>query len=115
MKTTSQQLNYFIAFLFTLSILVVANYLQFYKGINPCPLCILQRFTIGILGLLFLLGIGFAVKKFSRLSLGIFSFIVSSLGIVLAGRQVWLQHLPPSTNANCEASLEYMLKVLPFD
>ena len=34
-------------------------------------------------------------------------------GILLSGRQVWLQHVPPSSLGECGASLTYMFQTLP--
>ncbi|MHB1946690.1 MAG: disulfide bond formation protein B [Gammaproteobacteria bacterium] len=115
MPKSIRPLNYFIALLFVALLLGGAYYLQIYMGINPCPLCMLQRITLGVLGCLFLLGILFSSKGFGRISIGLLCAFVSILGIILAGRQVWLQHSPANAGANCEASLSYMLSVLPFD
>jgi disulfide bond formation protein DsbB len=40
--------------------------------------------------------------------------VFSTLGASLAGRQVWLQHLPADQNAGCGASLDYLLQVFPL-
>ena len=32
----------------------------------------------------------------------------------MAGRQVWLQHLPPDQVPACGPSLDYMMQTLPF-
>lgn len=114
MKAASQQLHYFIAFLILSALLVGANYLQVYMGINPCPLCIMQRITFGLLGMVFLLGIAFGFKRCAQIGISSAGLLVSLLGVVLSGRQVWLQHLPKNFDANCDVSLNYMLKVLPL-
>jgi len=115
MKLFSPRLNYLYAFLCVVIMFLVAYYLQHWKGIIPCPLCLLQRVTAGILGGFFFLGATLNLKKAGLWIVGFFSFIFSVLGALLAGRQIWLQHLPPSHNADCGASLEYMLNVLPLD
>lgn len=113
MKTASQ-LRYFMAFFILSILLVCANYLQIYMGINPCPLCILQRVTFGALGIIFLLGIAFSFRRCAQLSISSLGLLMSILGAILSGRQVWLQHLPSDLAANCDVSLNYMLKVLPL-
>ena len=40
--------------------------------------------------------------------------LAASGGITSAGRQVWLQHLPPEQVPACGPSLEYMLESFPF-
>ena len=47
----------------------------------------------------------------------IFSFItacLSAIGIGLTGRQVWLEHLPPSEVPSCTASLERLFDMYPI-
>ena len=36
------------------------------------------------------------------------------MGASVAGRQVWLQHLPPELVPECGPGLDYMLNVFPF-
>jgi len=115
MKTKSQQLIYFLAFFVTVLLLAASNFLQIYRGINPCPLCILQRMTLGLLSLIFLVGVTHPFKKWGTLGLGIVSLLISSLGIFFAGRQVWVQLFPGMQGGNCEVSLQYMLAALPLD
>lgn len=112
MNTLPQQRNYFIAFLIVSLMLTASVYLQ-QSGIVPCPLCILQRITMSILGLFFLLGIACSFKP-CRIIIGLISSLLSILGMVLAGRQVWIQHLPQGSSENCEVSLEYMLQAFPL-
>lgn len=109
-----RQMSFLIAFTIIAIMLAVAQYLQFYVGVNPCPMCILQRLIMGILGLLFLFGVVFGNKRCARLPIALLSILSSIGGILLAGRQVWLQHLPAGTSPNCEVSLQYMLSVLPL-
>ena len=109
----SQQKKYLIAFIAVIALLSGAAWLQFYLGVNPCPLCILQRITLGILGVLFFIGIIISRYRFGQITVGLFSVLFSVLGIVLSGRQVWLQLSPASAGANCEVSLQYMLQALP--
>lgn len=91
-----------------------AIYAENVIGLDPCPLCITQR--------LFYIGIGiFAVSGFlfirtlwiQQLSATVLS--LSALGgIFTAGRQVWLQHLPPEKVPECGLGLHYWLENEPF-
>lgn len=95
-------------------LLLTSLYLQFFVGILPCPLCTLQRIAFGTLGILFLIGIIADSKRWACLLVNFLSALVSALGIVLAGRQLWLQHFP-TTEGECGVSIQYMLQVLPFN
>ena len=97
-------------------LLVAALYFQYVEGLNPCPLCMVQRYVVGGIGLLLLL-LGLLNPKpaggFSRSVPGL-GVLVSGLGLAAAGRQVWLQSLPPSDVPACGPSLEYMLEAFPL-
>lgn len=114
-KTSSQRTSYFLGLIAIILLLCGAEYIQIYQGVNPCPLCILQRLTLILLGIIFLLGVIFPPRKWSNTGFSILSIVVSALGIFLAGRQIWLQHLPTNAGANCEVSLEYLVRALPLD
>jgi disulfide bond formation protein DsbB len=111
----SIRLHYLLGFLIISGLIGVSLYLQFYDGVEPCPLCTLQRLSFFALGLLFFLGLIFASFKFMRYFLNIFLVLFSLVGMFLAGRQVWIQHFPPPGNAECGVSLQYMMQVLPFN
>lgn len=111
----SNRLNYFISFLIVCAILLTSVYFQVVDGIMPCPLCILQRFTFGILGLLFLLGMFACKKTCFRMAINTLCGLTALLGMGLAGRQVWLQHFPSADTSECGVSLQYMMQVLPIN
>lgn len=110
----SVQHGYFAAFLLTVLLLCAALFLEMYQGMVPCPLCLLQRYVMGLLAIIFLVGLPLSGKKSGQVITALFALLVSVLGIVIAGRQVWLQHLPPNLSSNCDVGLRYMLEVMPF-
>lgn len=106
--------TYFLGFVFAVAVLVISVYLQFVDGILPCPLCAFQRATFCFLGVILLLGLltyRVAILRFLVNSLAVFA---SLIGIILAGRQMWLQHYPPANN-ECGVSLQYMMQTLPMN
>lgn len=108
----SSRIIFFISFLFICALLAFTYYLEA-TGFTPCPLCILQRYTLILLGVIFLLASIFALRKLSIYFFSFLATIVSLLGIGLSGRQVWLQH-SPNLQESCGASLQYMLQVFPI-
>ena len=89
----------------------VALYTQYVGGLEPCPLCMTQRFFY-VLTALFAI-----VAALHGQGLRIYAALVwlSALdGAGVAARQVWLQHLPPDQVPACGPSLEFMLQTLPF-
>lgn len=114
MKKLSIRTIYCIAFIVVGLLLSVSFYLQNYKGMIPCPLCLLQRAALMLLGLLFFLGAVFKFKKCGHIILSLLVTLVTSIGTVLAGRQAWLQLFADNQKMDCSASLEYMLRALPI-
>ncbi len=115
MKISSERLMYLIGLVIIALLLSATFYLEKYDGFVPCPLCILQRITFGILGILFFLGMLLTNVKFGRVFISALAGLISLFGIYFSGRQVWLQHLPVNPNADCGVSLQYLIKALPFD
>jgi disulfide bond formation protein DsbB len=89
-----------------------AFYLQNYKGMSPCPLCLLQRIAMAALGVVFIVGAIFKFNKWGNVLLGLLGLLAAMSGALLAGRQVWLQLSPPSASGGCGASLSYIFNIL---
>lgn len=104
-----------IGFLFCLGLLIFAAYLQFELNLMPCPLCVVQRVFIGLIGLIFLVGSLYTPieQRGKRIHSG-FIVAFSFLGTLIAARHVWLTLQPPSAVTTCSPTLEYMLQNLPF-
>lgn len=116
MKTLlTKRTVYLIEFFLVAGLLAFAAFLEYYKGILPCPLCMMQRFCLAILGILFVIGASFNLKRIGSFFIGSLAFLFSLAGAVLAGRQAWIQHNPSGLSSNCDVSFQYMMKVLPFD
>ncbi len=108
----SRALNLLLAF-FCHELLIIAYYFQYVKGLNPCPLCIVQRIVVLGLAVWFLfLAITNAKKGgvVNRLINGL-AALTALTGIAVAGRQVWLQHLPADEVPACGPGLDYMMDV----
>lgn len=95
-------------------IAVAYFYFQQQLGLAPCPLCMFQRVClVGVMVFCFL-GIMFRPKKFLSKLTALGVTICSSLGLAIAGRQVWLQHLPADKVPECGPDLQFMLDAFPF-
>ena len=89
-------------------------FLQFVKGLEPCPLCLLQRgFFYGVL-LVFLLGALHGPRGKGGIAYGVLAALVAAGGAAIASRQVWLQHLPADKVPQCGPDLFFMLENLPL-
>lgn len=102
------------AFLLVVILIGTAGYLQIDRGIEPCPLCIIQRFLFAILGLMYLsVGIHQPYRKNAKIYGG-FILLISLLGAAVALRQIWLQHLPAGTAPACGPGLYFMIRNMPI-
>jgi len=106
-----------LGFLACIGMLAFGYYLQFAKGLEPCPLCILQR--IALLGA----GIAFLVAAIhhpaGRVGAGIYAGVIALIaaaGAAVATRHVWLQHTPENQRPACGPSLDYLFSTFgPFE
>lgn len=111
----TSRLNYGAAFLACVGLVVAALYLQHVKGIEPCPLCMLQRWAIMVIAALCLLAAIHAPIALARRVYGSLVAVVALLGGAIAIRHLWLQSLPAEQAPACGPGLEYMLEHLPLD
>lgn len=109
------RLFYLFGLLLISFILLGSVYLQVVVRIMPCPLCVLQRFTFGILGLLCLTGFFISQKRRVRIFINLLLTFFSLIGMLLAGRQIWIQYFSVGKSSECAPSLEYMISVLPWN
>lgn len=89
-------------------------YLQFVEGLDPCPLCVFQRIAyLAVLAVAFVGLLHGPGKTGSMIYSGLAS-LCALIGAGIAGRQVWLQHLPPDQVPECGPGLDFMLEVFPL-
>jgi disulfide bond formation protein DsbB len=97
-----------------IALLAYGYYLQYVKGLEPCPLCMVQRGFFYVVTGLFILA---ALHAPARAGTAIYSALVvlfAAGGAATASRQVWLQHLPPDRVPQCGPDLFFMLENLPL-
>ncbi len=90
-----------------------ALYLQYSRGLEPCPMCIFQRIAMIGTGLIFLLAALHAPSAGGRWVYAALAALTSGVGAAIAGRQVWLQSLPADQVPACGPTLDYLLHMLP--
>lgn len=97
-------------------LVAISAYLQFYKNIAPCPLCVIQRLAILVLALIFFVGALYTHTRAITLKIHSMSILLfAGIGAVAAIRQIWLQHLPvDQLPASCGPDLGYVLSNYPI-
>jgi disulfide bond formation protein DsbB len=87
---------------------------QYGIGLEPCPLCILQRIAVIVIGVLFLLAFLQDPGNKGARVYGVLIDVAALAGVAVAARHIWIIAQPPGTVAECGASLDYMMDVLPL-
>jgi len=87
-------------------------FVQHVLGVEPCPLCIVQRLTYLTLIPVFF-GLAFTQPP-SRAHRGLLwgAALLTLVGLGVAGYQTELQLFPPSVTESCSPSLAYMLETM---
>ena len=101
-------------FAICVALMAAALWLQHVDGLEPCPLCVLQRGAVIVLGVVMLAGAIHDPGTLGRRVYGVMVTIVAVAGAAVAGRHVWLQSLPPGEAPECGPGLEYMLGAFPL-
>ena len=105
----------FTGFLISVLLIVYVLYTQYVLGLEPCPLCILQRVAVMALGLSFLLlALRPPQRKHSKFLASLLLVMISSAGVGIAARHVWIQNLPPDKVPGCGPGLDFMMANFPL-
>jgi disulfide bond formation protein DsbB len=89
-------------------------FVQHVLGVEPCPLCIIQRFTYVGLAFLFFAAANVQSHGPAQRRLLMLAALLTLGGLGVAAYQTHLQLFPPAIAASCSASLSYMLDTLSF-
>ncbi|MDJ0958981.1 MAG: disulfide bond formation protein B [Arenicellales bacterium] len=105
---------YLFGFLGCTALMAIALYFQYVMGLEPCPLCIVQRVFFVVTGLICLVAFIHNPKTWGNKVYGIVGAVSALAGAAVAARHVWLQNLPPELVPECGPGLDYMLRVFPL-
>ena len=101
-------------FIICVALLAFGLYLEHFKGLDACPLCIFQRIAYILIALVAFIAFIHNPRNLILVIYKSLTIIIALSGALIAGRQVWLQHLPPELVPECGPGLDYMLNVFPF-
>jgi protein dithiol:quinone oxidoreductase len=109
----SARLAFALVFAVCAALMGFGLYLQHVQNLEPCPLCILQRYAFVLTGIIALVAAVHAPGRKGRAIYGVFVALAAASGGAVAARQVWLQHNPPLA-LDCGPDLGYMLDSFPL-
>ena len=114
MKLAGKRQMNLAGFVVCAGLMAFALYAQYQLLLEPCPLCVFQRMAVIGLGLFFLLA---AIHNPGGRGSRVYALliaVVATAGSVVAGRHVWLQHLPPDQVPSCGPGFDYIMESLPL-
>jgi protein dithiol:quinone oxidoreductase len=113
MRTASSRAVFGAIFVATVGLLAFGSYLQHVKGLEPCPMCILQRYAFLVVGIVALIG---AIHGPGVTGTRVYAGLVVLFALAGAGtaaRHSWMQEFPdPATS--CGVELDYLVNNFPL-
>ncbi len=106
----------FFAAIFAVCTALVAFglYLQHSQGLDPCPLCVMQRVIFLVIGFVALLAALFGTRRPAvRIGASLAVALLALAGAGVAVRQSWLQHFPPPIQ-ECGADFYFLIDTTPL-
>jgi protein dithiol:quinone oxidoreductase len=112
MKITPRLIHLGI-FLVCAGLIAFALYLQHALGLEPCPMCILQRYAFIVVGAIALLAAVHGPGLVGRRIYTGLLLLFAATGAGVAIRHVYLEHNPPKV-FDCGADVGFMLESFPL-
>jgi protein dithiol:quinone oxidoreductase len=109
-----RRIAYLLAFLVCAALMGWALWLQYGLGLEPCPLCAVQRIAVTLIGITFLVAFIHNPRNVGAAIYAGLVLLFAGAGGAFAARHVWLQSLPADQVPACGMGISYMLETLPF-
>lgn len=103
-----------LIFLFCCGLMAVGYYMQYMMEMEPCPLCMTQRFFIVLTGVIALLICLLNPARRASIVGGSLVTLSAIAGGFFSSRQLWLQSLPEDQVPACGPSIDYVLENFPL-
>jgi protein dithiol:quinone oxidoreductase len=107
------RLIYLAIFLACAGLIGFALFLQHSLGLEPCPMCILQRYAFIVVGVIALAAAIHNPALLGRRIYGALLAVMAATGGGVAIRHVYLEHNPPKI-FDCGADVGFMLESFPL-
>ena len=96
----------------SVALLAFGLYLQHVVGLEPCPMCIVQRYALLLVAVAAALG-AFSRSRAGHVAGGALVALFAGFGAFVAARQSWLQWYPPEL-ASCGRDFYGMIETFPL-
>src|SRR3954466_11585509 len=106
--------RFFLAALVCALLLAFGFYLQYARGLEPCPLCLVQRgFFMAVMAVCLIAAVH-RPRRGGAAVYGMLAALFALGGVAVAGRQVWLELLAPDKVPQCGPDLFFMVENFPL-
>lgn len=106
---------YGILLLIVIALVGFALFAQYQWGLEPCPLCMVQRVAFIGIGVVLLPAVLVAPTGWGRWPVSLAGFLLAALGAGIASRHLWLQSLPADQVPACGPGLDFILDAFPLN
>lgn len=114
MHLASSRSLFLLAFFGCLLLMAAALYLEHVVGLEPCPLCVVQRICVVGFALVCLVAAIHGPARLGQRVYALVALLFAAAGAATAGRQIWLQSVPAEELDACLPGLEYMIEAWPL-
>ncbi len=109
----SVQRIFYLIVLLVVSALGAGYYIQHGLGIEPCPLCIIQRFAFVGVGFAALIGANLSKHRITAILLAALTSLLAAAGAAVAAWHVWIKANPPEV-FSCGRPFAWMIENMPL-
>lgn len=95
-----------------IGMLIFGLYLQHVVGLNPCPMCIVQRYAL--IGVVLVAAVGWRLSGLGLKVSALLLALMAGFGAFTAARQSWLQWYPPEI-VTCGRDFYGMVENFPIN
>lgn len=100
--------------LLTLGVVAASFYFEYIQGLNPCPLCLMQRVCTILIFVTAIAGLFVEHRAHIFRSCLFLQEVFAAFGVFFSGRQLWLQWLPPEQSTVCLPGFKMIVHYLPW-
>lgn len=91
-----------------------AYFEQYVRHLEPCPLCMFQRVTILVLGIVFAVAAAHNARRWGRYVYAVLIAVAALATVGIAARHLYIQSLPPGMVPSCGAPLDVLVQMFPI-
>lgn len=105
---TARLTNFAVSVVCLTAMLMAVLYFQNHLGLEPCYLCITQRFFVVAVGLVCLLAALFNARGIALRVFAVLTLLLAVSGGYFSAKQLWLQSLPEDQVPVCGPPVDYL-------